>query len=133
MAVIMTAEEKTKLYQELVAGTEVLESSLHCGLLEHINAEAGMNTFKDIQGALQWLRSTFLYIRLQQNPSHYQIAGCNTSIDTTLEALCRKDIQSLAAKNLLQLQSTCFRVTAYGDAMAKYYVRFETSNRIHPL
>lgn len=126
-AVIMTSDDKTRLYEGLVSGTEVLESSLHCGLLEHINAEVGMNTFKDVQGAIRWLRSTFLYIRLRQNPRHYQITGCDASIDSTLEALCRKDLDSLTEKNLIQQQSTSFRVTAYGDAMAKYYVRFPTS------
>lgn len=127
-AVILTEDGKTTTYKNLISGTDVLESFLHCGLLEHINAEVGIGTFRDIPGAIQWLKSTFLYVRIRQNPNHYQLSGSSSrTIEETLEALCRKDIDLLSTRDLLRISNETLHITAYGSAMAKYYVRFETS------
>lgn len=45
--------------------------SLHRNLIEHMNAEIVLHTITDVSIALEWLRSTFLYIRVTQNPKHY--------------------------------------------------------------
>lgn len=45
--------------------------SLHRNLIEHLNAEIVLHTITDVSIALEWLRSTFLYIRVTQNPKHY--------------------------------------------------------------
>lgn len=45
--------------------------SLHHNLIEHLNAEVVLHTITDISIALEWLRSTFFYIRVKQNPRHY--------------------------------------------------------------
>lgn len=111
-----------------MSGKEVIESSLHCELLEHINAEAGLGTFRTVDGAINWLKDTFLYVRMKQNPSYYQLEGKHSNVDETLEKLCRHDIQALVTRKLLREESEGFRITVYGEAMAKYYIRFETSN-----
>ena len=46
-------------------------SSLHSHLVEHLNAEIVLQTISDVNMALDWIRSTFLYIRALKNPSHY--------------------------------------------------------------
>ncbi len=46
-------------------------SSLHLNLIEHLNAEVVLHTITDVSIALEWLRSTFFYIRVKQNPKHY--------------------------------------------------------------
>lgn len=124
---ILTEESKVITYRNIVSGTEVLESFLHCELLEHINAEVGLGTFRDLAGATCWLKSTFLYVRMKQNPQHYRIGGAAATIEDTLQALCKKDIDLLASHDLLRTDQEQLRITGYGNAMAKYYVRFETS------
>ena len=52
-------------------GTQLLESSLHKHLIEHLNAEIVLNTITDISVAVEWLKYTFLYIRVLKNPQHY--------------------------------------------------------------
>lgn len=110
-----------------MSGTEVLESYLHCGLVEHINAEVSLGTLKNIESTIQWLKSTFLYIRIKQNPKYYELNENSAGIDDTLEALCRKDIELLSQVGLINISGQELRITPYGEAMAKYYVRFETS------
>ena len=46
-------------------------SSLHKNLIEHLNAEIVLHTITSVPIALEWIKSTFLYIRIKQNPSHY--------------------------------------------------------------
>lgn len=45
--------------------------SLHRHLVEHLNAEIVLHTVTDVTVALEWIRSTFLYIRALKNPTHY--------------------------------------------------------------
>ena len=45
--------------------------SLHKNLIEHLNAEIVLRTITSVPIALEWIKSTFLYIRIKQNPSHY--------------------------------------------------------------
>lgn len=49
----------------------LLSPSLHSHLVEHLNAEIVLQTISDVNMALDWIRSTFLYIRALKNPSHY--------------------------------------------------------------
>lgn len=51
--------------------------SLHSHLVEHLNAEIVLQTISDVNMALDWIRSTFLYIRALKNPTYY---GQSTNI-----------------------------------------------------
>jgi ATP-dependent DNA helicase HFM1/MER3 len=67
----------------LAQGSEQIESSLHLNFVEHLNAEIRLGTISDsssvnpslidllVNGALDWLRSTFLFVRIQSNPTRY--------------------------------------------------------------
>ena len=48
-----------------------LLNSLHRNLIEHLNAEIVLHTISDVSIAIEWLKSTYLYIRIKQNPKHY--------------------------------------------------------------
>lgn len=51
--------------------TEPIESNLHRHLTEHLNAEVVLKTITNLDVAIQWLASTFLYVRAKKNPKHY--------------------------------------------------------------
>lgn len=126
-AVILTRKEKVSHYEKMVSGEELLESCLHQNLIEHLNAEIGLGTVYDQASAKQWLASTFLYVRLGRNPSHYEFReDCQfSSKDELLDQLCEKHISSLQDVDLVS-KTTRLRSTEFGDAMAKYYVCFDT-------
>lgn len=126
-AVILTRKDKVLHYEKMVSGEELLESCLHQNLIEHLNAEIGLGTVYDHASAKQWLASTFLYVRLEKNPSHYQFReDCQfSSKEDLLDQLCKKDLSALQEVDLVT-QTTRLRSTEFGDAMAKYYVSFDT-------
>ncbi|KAL8776306.1 MAG: hypothetical protein Q9194_003238 [Teloschistes cf. exilis] len=128
VAVIITKQEKLQKYEKMVSGQELLESNLHLNLLEHLNAEIGLGTIHSLYTAKRWLAGTFLYVRLGQNPAHYKLDGdaTNLNLDTRIERICQRDIALLLEANLVTEAGDRIRCTELGDAMARYYVNFET-------
>lgn len=53
--------------------------SLHRHLVEHLNAEIVLHTINDMSIAMEWIRYTFLYIRVMKNPKHYGKSDTNTA------------------------------------------------------
>lgn len=51
-------------YQDLLSGAEEVESCLAGCLAEHLNAEVVLGTVSSTARALEWLRTTFLYVRV---------------------------------------------------------------------
>ena len=67
----------------LTAIIDCLSLSLHHNLIEHLNAEIVLHTITDISIALDWLHSTFFYIRVKQNPKHYSTDHIHSVVYTT--------------------------------------------------
>eukprot|EP00057_Strongylocentrotus_purpuratus_P010440 XP_011664914.1 PREDICTED: probable ATP-dependent DNA helicase HFM1 [Strongylocentrotus purpuratus] len=136
-AVIMTKHKTKGKYDNLLAGTEEIESSLHNHLIEHLNAEIVLHTIDNMDIALEWLKSTFLYIRVQKNPTHYGLPKGFTQmeLDKRLKELCTKDLTSLASINLIQMdqQSKELKPLETGRLMARYCVAFETMKQFTKL
>ncbi|KAL8699694.1 MAG: hypothetical protein Q9201_005856 [Fulgogasparrea decipioides] len=128
VAVIITKHEKLQKYEKMISGQELLESNLHLNLIEHLNAEIGLGTIYDLYTAKRWLAGTFLYVRLGQNPAHYKLDGdaTNLNLDDRIERICKRDIDLLLEAELLVNIGNKIKCTEFGDAMARYYVKFET-------
>lgn len=126
-AVVLCLNERVKKYEKMVAGEEVLESSLHQNLIEHLNAEIGIGTITSISTAKQWLSSTFLNIRLKQNPKYYDVDMNNevNDLDNVLLKCCEKDLALLKDAQFIE-DNGRLRSTEYGQAMARYCTKFET-------
>jgi ATP-dependent DNA helicase HFM1/MER3 len=127
VAVIMTRQTKARRYEMMVTGLDLLESKLHFNLVDHMNAEIGLGTIRDLASARKWLKGTFLYIRLQQNPNHYKLEGAKSGqeIEEQVDDICSRNI-ALLREHTLVSDDEYFRCTEFGHAMARYYVHFET-------
>ncbi|KAI5841329.1 Sec63 Brl domain-containing protein [Morchella snyderi] len=132
VAVIMTKRENKMKYENMVSGTEPLESCLNGNLVEHMNAEVGLGTITNVESAKTWLRSTFLYVRLKRNPGHYKFdqLGGPEDADRDLEDICEKNIDLLHQAGLLSKDEARLRCSELGDAMARYYIKFVTMQTI---
>ncbi|KAK3560795.1 hypothetical protein QTP86_019484, partial [Hemibagrus guttatus] len=128
-AVIMTRTQTRDKYLQLVSGSETIESSLHTNLVEHLNAEIVLYTISDVNMALDWIRSTFLYIRALKNPKHYSFSADldKCGIETKLQELCLRNLNSLATFNLITMDEDInIKPTESGKLMARYCVAFDT-------
>jgi len=132
IAIILTRSVHKARYEKMVSGQEVLESTLHLNLIEHLNSEVCLGTVNDLPSAKKWLGGTFLNVRLRRNPGHYQLTGGTSNpsqIDGKLEEICERDIVLLQQAGLLTTGEK-FSCTDYGRAMSKYLVQFETMKDI---
>jgi len=125
-AVILTRKERVTHYERLVAGSESLESCLHLNRIDHLHAEIGLDNVTDVESATKWLAGTFLFVRLRRNPTHYKLkeGATQEDEDELLRQICEKDIKLLQECGLVETER--LRSTHFGDAMARYYIRFET-------
>ena len=127
-AIILTRQANKERYEKMVSGQEILESTLHLNLIEHLNSEVCLGTISDLASAKAWLAGTFLSVRLRRNPDHYRLTGDVSSpsqIDDKLEEICERDIKLLQKAELVT-STPKFKCTEYGNAMSKYMVEFPT-------
>jgi ATP-dependent DNA helicase HFM1/MER3 len=127
VAVIMTRSDKTERYKKMISGQDVLESTLHLNLIEHLNSEISLGSVKNFYEAKQWILGTFLNVRMRQNPKYYKISGVDSDGDTEqrLELVCERDIKLLQEHHLIT-DFERFSCTEYGEAMSRYMIQFET-------
>lgn len=71
---------------------------------------------------------------MKQKPEHYNIDGDTTSsnLDERLEAICANGIALLKEHDLVS-ESPKLRCTEFGDAMARYYIQFDSMKTIMQL
>ncbi|ORC88341.1 RNA helicase [Trypanosoma theileri] len=75
IALVLTMENKASLYESLRHGDSctVVESRLHQKMVEHVNAEVALRTIHSFSLGVEWIKTTFLWIRLRHCPRHYGI------------------------------------------------------------
>ena len=73
-----------------------------------------------------------MYVRLKKNPGHYKIAGESVfqGIEGRLGEICGKNIHILDREGLLQSSGGRLECSEFGKAMARYYVKFGTMQKI---
>ncbi|KAH9816362.1 ATP-dependent DNA helicase MER3 [Teratosphaeria destructans] len=127
VAVIMTRTARVEHYEKMISGQEILESCLHRNLIDHLNAEIGLGTIASPARAKTWLSGTFLYVRLQENPEHYKLNDDvpGRSLEERLEHICAKAINMLEEHDLVK-RGPKLQCTEFGEAMARYYLQFDT-------
>ena len=122
VAVIMTDSSHSRHYERMLYSQNMLESGLHRNLIQHINSEITLNTITDIDSALAWLRSTFLYVRIGKNVHHYAIEGMaatSSNPEERLEQICVETVERLVGDGMVERRGTAFVSTDLGECMSK--------------
>ncbi|KAI8141933.1 Sec63 Brl domain-containing protein [Fennellomyces sp. T-0311] len=135
-AVILTTSDMERRYQTILCGTTPIESCLHQNLVEHMMTEICLATVTDIESSIQWLKSTFLYTRIQKNPTRYRLHDDPSDAqrpvpEKVLRDICETCISTLTANDLAESTPTGrgsnqITATAYGTAMDRYYIKLGT-------
>lgn len=127
-AVIMTEPSMRIKYENLISGSDILESKLHLALLEHVCAEISLGTVSSVESAVSWLQSTFFYVRYLKNRRAYVELNRFSSfdIDESLVQFCEYLLTILENDNLIQSVKNLFQCTPFGNAMVRHYVSYKT-------
>ncbi|KNE70708.1 hypothetical protein AMAG_15462 [Allomyces macrogynus ATCC 38327] len=148
-AIVMTEAGKAQRYQTMVQGQDVIESSLHQNLAEHLNAEIALGSVATANDAVEWLRNTFLYVRLQRRPQYYGmtadelpdlvhrcVAGLVGDGFLVVRPMDRDREQDLAPSDIAAPPlapwnpHTPLACTEFGLIMARYYLSLKTMLRL---
>ncbi|XP_065890770.1 probable ATP-dependent DNA helicase HFM1 isoform X2 [Dysidea avara] len=131
--VIMTRNATKSKYEVLLTGAQVIESNLHKNLIEHLNAEIVLHTITSVPIALEWIKSTFLYIRIKQNPSHYgkdiPAELSKQQLEDKLQEMCLRDLTLLSSDMLITMTEDQLAPTDIGSMMARYCVAYQSMRR----
>ncbi|PWZ28079.1 ATP-dependent DNA helicase MER3 [Zea mays] len=95
--IIMTRKETVHLYENLLNGCEMVESQLLSCAVEHLNAEIVQLTVSDIILAVEWIKCSYLYIRIRKNPENYGVKR------GTPQDLLEKQIQDICVDKIHEL------------------------------
>lgn len=132
-AVILTESSMKDTYEKLLLGTDELESALHLELIEHLAAEISLNTVYSPQSAITWLRNTYFYVRFKKNPPAYyevnQIVGDGLNRDSQISHFVQNLLNILLEYRIIERMDDKLISTAYGHAMARHYVLFDSMKR----
>ncbi|KAK6627517.1 hypothetical protein RUM44_009995 [Polyplax serrata] len=130
IAVIMTKSDMVDRYERLLDSKEIIESSLHLHLPEHLNSEIVLYTITDLSVAMDWICNTFLYVRALKNPKYYGFDsnGSRFKIEKGLEMMCLKEINGLKKAELIQVSNNGMDIspTPNGRLMSHFYLSFQT-------
>ncbi|KAJ9120862.1 hypothetical protein QFC22_002797 [Naganishia vaughanmartiniae] len=141
IAIILCSENNEDRYRDLVNSRTTIESCLHEHLTEHINTEIGLRTITCLEEGQEWIRNSFLYVRIQQNPRHYSGILGSTGTSTqrwqeTLDMLVAKAVEKLQQNEMVQMQESSgtpepveirnISATVFGEAMSANCLSFET-------
>ncbi|KAH9001412.1 Sec63 Brl domain-containing protein [Lactarius akahatsu] len=127
VAIIMCESGLESKYRALGQGQTILESSLHTNLAEHLNSEIGLGTITNIATAKEWLRNSFMFRRMAQNPQRYMSKELNWQDGLNgMIMQCVSDLRSAELLNYVEGGATELRSTEFGDIMSKYYMKQAT-------
>ncbi|XP_062219674.1 ATP-dependent DNA helicase MER3 homolog [Phragmites australis] len=132
--IIMTRRETVHLYENLLNGCEMVESQLLPCAVEHLNAEIVQLTVSDITLAIEWIKCSYLYIRIKKNPEYYGVKRgiiCDL-LGKQIQDICVERIHELVEYGLIWTDEDGFLLQPLepGRLMTKFYLKFDTMKLI---
>jgi replicative superfamily II helicase len=113
-------------YRRLLHEGKEIESRLAESLETHLNAEIAMGTITDLEDVMDWLETTFYYVRGQSKPEQYDFPNLRERVRNGLEGLVERGF--VETDDDLSIEAT-----PRGMLASKYYLRLETAARFAEL
>lgn len=134
VACIFVQETKKNFYKKFLYEPFPVESSLHKQLENHLNAEIVAETIKSKNDAMDYVIYTFLYRRLQKNPTYYiedrSIDNANYIEDHSknqfIYQLLDNSTKELQISGCLEVDNNDYKPTSLGKIASVYYLSHKT-------
>jgi replicative superfamily II helicase len=94
-------------------------------LAVHLNAEIALGTVTDVDGAMDWLETTFYYVRAQRGGSYVSGEQLRSRVSETLEWLVDREFVSMDGLSI--------EPTPLGRLTSKFYLELTTARRFADL
>ncbi|MWG34921.1 DEAD/DEAH box helicase [Halomarina oriensis] len=114
-------------YEQLLSEGKEIESRLAGELDAHLNAEISLGTIRDLEDVMDWLETTFYYVRAQSAPDGYDFGG-------RLRERVRETLSRLVESGFVETGTDLgVEGTALGRLASRYYLRLDTAERFADL
>ncbi|SDC67244.1 DEAD/DEAH box helicase [Natrinema hispanicum] len=113
-------------YRRLLRDGKEIESRLAESLATHLNAEIAMGTITDLEDVMDWLETTFYYVRGQSKPDDYDFPNLRQRVRDCLEGLVDRGFVETG-------EDLSIEATPRGVLTSKYYLRLDTAARFAAL
>ncbi|TGZ63845.1 hypothetical protein CRM22_006690 [Opisthorchis felineus] len=138
-ALIITALDKLDHYLRVITNQHAIESTLLLNLQDHLNAEIALGTISNIDDAINWLKYTYLFVRLTANPMHYGVPVSSVENDPVLldylDRAVRASALSLDEAEMIRYEPGTGQLasTDRGRTASLFYIRFSTAAKVRDL
>jgi hypothetical protein len=117
-------------YRRLLREGKEIESRLADNLDVHLNAEIAMGTIRDLSDVMDWLETTYYYVRARTNPDEY---GLDDVRDDLREEV-RSALDRLDRRGFVDIGDDLgVSATPLGRLASKFYLRLDTAEEFHAL
>ena len=115
-------------YRGLLAEGKEIESRLAGELDAHLNAEIALGTLRDLEDVMDWLETTFYYVRARSAPDQYPSSG-------RLRERVRQTLETLVEEGFVQTEGERLGLepTTLGRLASKFYMRLDTAREFADL
>ncbi|WP_435196925.1 DEAD/DEAH box helicase [Natronomonas sp. EA1] len=114
-------------YRKLLQEGKEIESRLAEELDAHLNAEISLGTVRALDDVMDWLETTFYYVRAQSAPDDYPSGG-------RLRERVRETLSGLVDAGFIETDENLgVEGTPLGRLASKFYMRLETAEAFHAL
>ncbi|GAA0476375.1 DEAD/DEAH box helicase [Halococcus dombrowskii] len=121
--VVCDGNDAGKYRKLLRDGTEI-DSHLTADLDTHLNAEIAMGTIDDVPDVMEWLETTFAFVRAR---------SANEGAVAALRERVREALSTLDDRGFVAIEDDTVSATPLGTLASAYYLRLPTAHRFHGL
>ncbi|MFC4548873.1 MULTISPECIES: DEAD/DEAH box helicase [Halorussus] len=107
-------------YRRLLREGKEIESRLDEDLESHLNAEIAMGTIRGLEDVMDWLETTFYYVRAKARPEAYNFENLRERVRSALQRLVERGF--VETDDELRVSATTL-----GRLSSKFYLRMETA------
>jgi replicative superfamily II helicase len=113
-------------YRRLLRDGKPIESRLAEELAAHLNAEIALGTVSDIEDVMDWLETTFYYVRARSAPDRYDSVG-------DLRDRVSETLRSLVDRKFVEREEIHLSSTGLGQLTSKFYLGLDTAREFADL
>lgn len=96
VGILITSHSELQFYLSVQNQQLPVESQLISKLIDNLNAEIVLGTISSAKDAVEWLKYTYLYIRMINNPALYGCSSDQRKNDPKMEQRCADLIHTAA-------------------------------------
>ncbi len=120
-------------YRTLLREGKEIESRLAEDLDAHLNAEVALGYVREMDDVMEWLETTFYYVRAQSAPDGATDGSIDYPFGGNLRTRARGTLDSLVADGFVEEDGLRLRPTPLGRLASKFYMRLDTAREFADL